>query len=247
MRKASYLTLGSLVLSAVLLSNSAGNAQKQDNRWLEWTQKDAEKVLSDSGWAQTQTDTDTSEMFYSPTSDPRRMGSSPNDSSRLGQGATNQSINVTFHVRFFSARPIRRALARIMELQQRPDGEMTQRLHNFAEMKSPDSIILTLSAEASDQRYGGVVMQALNSAVTATLKNDTYLERNGKRLFLEEYVPPGRDGFGARFIFQRHVDGQQFISGNTGDVRFFTKYPNGLKVDRVFKLSGMMLDGELEY
>jgi hypothetical protein len=214
---------------------------------MEWSKKDAEKILENSPWAQTQIDTDTSEMFFSPTSDPRTTGSSSNDSSRLGQGATNQSVSVKFRVRFFSARPIRRALVRLMELQKRPDGDTAQKLQNFAELKSADSVIVTLSVETADQRYLGAVMQTLSSAVTGTLRNETYLERDGKRLFLEEYIPPGKDGFGARFIFLRNVDGQPFISGNTGEVRFVAKYPNGLKVNRLFKVADMMLDGELEY
>ena len=37
------------------------------------------------------------------------------------------------------------------------------------------------------------------------------------------------------------------INGNTGDVRFFTKYPNGMKVDRRFKVSDMIYEGQLEY
>ena len=193
------------------------------------------------------TDTDTSELFFSPTSDPRVSGSSPNDRARSVQGATAQSVYVKFHVRFFSARLIRRALARLIELQRRPDAETTQRLRNFAELESRDSIILTLTVETPDQRFAGAAAQAMNSAVTGTLKNESYLERNGKRLFLEEYVPPGKDGFGARFIFLRYPDGQAFLSGNTGEVRFVAKYPNGIKVDRVFKLPDMLLDGELEY
>jgi hypothetical protein len=79
------------------------------------------------------------------------------------------------------------------------------------------------------------------------LKNETYLERDGKRNFLHEYVPPGKDGFGARFIFLRNVDQQPFINGNSGTVRFLTKYPNGLTVDRKFKLDDMIYAGQLEY
>ena len=124
---------------------------------------------------------------------------------------------------------------------------MAQRLHAFADVKSTDSIILTLNFETTDQRYGGVAMQTMGSAITATLKNETYLERNGKRLFLEEYIPPGKDGFGARFIFLRNVEDKPFIDSNTGDVRFVTKYPNGLRVDRRFKVADMMYEGQLEY
>jgi hypothetical protein len=162
-------------------------------------------------------------------------------------GARNQAVNVKFIVRFFSARPVRQALVRLMELKQKPEPDMAQRMHAFANVKSEESIILTLSFETTDQRYAGVAMQALNSAITATLKNETYLERNGKRHFLHEYIPPGKDGFGARFIFLRTVDGQAFIDSNIGDVRFLTKYPESIKVDRRFKVSDMIYEGQLEY
>jgi hypothetical protein len=241
-----------LIACAILFSSSlvlAGSspAQKADKPWTEWTQKEAEKVLNSSPWAQTQVDTDTSEMFFTPTNDPARGRTQSNDQQRLASGATNQAMNIKFIVRFFSARPVRQALIRMMELKQKPDAAAVERMHNFANVKSTDSIIVTLSFEAPDQRTGGPVMQALNSGVTATLKNETFLERDGKRNFLYEYVPPGQDGFGARFIFLRLVNEQPFINSNTGDVRFVTKYPNGLKVDRRFKVSEMMYEGQLEY
>jgi hypothetical protein len=221
--------------------------QKTEKPWTEWSKKEAEKVLSDSPWSQTQTDTDTSEMFFTPTSDPNLTRSTTNDRSRAEAGATNQAVNVKFVVRFFSARPVRRAHARLIELEQKPPPEVLEKLRGFGETKSADSIILTVTFESSDQRFARNAMQAFNSAVTATLKNETYLERDGKRLFLEEYVPPGKDGFGARFIFLRRVDEQPFLATNTGEVRFATKFPSGLKVDRKFKLEKMLLNGEFEY
>ena len=68
-------TIFAAIACAVLLCSSlvfAGNvpAQKAEKPWTEWTQKEAEKVLSSSPWAQAQVDTDTSEMTFSPTSDP---------------------------------------------------------------------------------------------------------------------------------------------------------------------------------
>ena len=134
-----------------------------------------------------------------------------------------------------------------MELKNKPEPNIVERMHQFANVKSGESIILTLSFETTDQRYAGPAMQAMSSAITANLKNETYLERDGKRHFLHEYVPPGGDGFGARFIFLRNVDEQPFINSNSGEVRFVTKYPNGLKVDRRFKVSEMMYEGQLEY
>ena len=240
-----------LATLALLLALTTATAQKKDKPWTDWSKKDAEKVLDDSPWAQTQTDTDTSQMFYSPTGVPgsgSRTQSASVNIDRSIEGATNQSVNVKFHVRFFSARPIRQALARLIELQQKPPADVVTRLHSFAELESTNSIIVTVTFESPDQRYSGVVMQAFNSAITATLKNTTYLERgDGKRLFLEEYVPPGRDGFGARFIFLRELDGQPFITRDIGEVRFYAEYPNGIKVNRRFKVGDMLYGGELEY
>ena len=108
-------------------------AQKADKKWTEWSKKDAQKILEDSPWSQTQTDTDTSQMFYSPTQDPQRMGTTSNDSSRQSQGATNQAVNVKYTVRFFSARPVREALIRMMLLAQQPPPDVLARLTKFAE------------------------------------------------------------------------------------------------------------------
>lgn len=239
-----------LTALALLLALTAATAQKKDKPWTSWSKKDAEKMLNDSPWAQTQTETDTSQMFYSPTTDPRLTGvrNTSSTDARLGEGATNQAVNVKFHVRFFSARPVRQALARIIELEQKPPPDVIEKLHGFAELKSANSIIVTVTFESNDQRYSGAAMQSFNSAVIGTLKNNTYLERSdGKHLFLEEYVPPGKDGFGARFIFLRYPDEQPFITANIGEVRFYAQFPNGLKVDRRFKIADMLYEGALEY
>jgi hypothetical protein len=240
-----------LAALALLLALITATAQEKGKAWIEWSKKDAEKVLENSPWAQTQTDTDTSQMFYSPTNSPG-TGSMTQSTSvnvdRAATGATNSAINIKFHVRFFSARPVRQALARIMELDRKPPPDVVARLHSFAELKSTESIIVTVTFESPDQRYSGEVMQAFNSAITATLKNDTYLERSdGKKIFLEEYVPPGKDGFGARFIFLRDLEGQPFITKDTREVRFYAQYPNSGKIDRRFKVAEMIYNGELEY
>jgi hypothetical protein len=58
-RKVAFILVTLMAVAAV--------AQKKDTPWTEWSKKDAEKVLADSPWAKAQTDTDTSQMFYSPT------------------------------------------------------------------------------------------------------------------------------------------------------------------------------------
>ena len=233
-------------------SLAAAMAQKPDKKWTDWSKKDAQKMLDDSPWAKKQIDTDNSQQMYSPTTASSGITEQQQavSAERRGVGATNQSVNVNFQVRFFSARPIRQALARIMELDAKgkPLPEQITKLHNFGDFKSDESIIITVTYSGTDQRYTNDAMQALNSAVTSTLKNDTYLQRSdSKQLFLEQYVPPGSDGFGARFIFLRKPDGQPFIDANTKEIRFYTKLSGAMKVDRRFKVADMMYEGQLEY
>ena len=243
-------TAFAFLLTFILLAPFAIDAsQKEKKPWSEWTQKEAEKILNDSPWSQIQNETDTTEMFFQPTADPRTAPKAPNSDGRLAQGASNQASNLKYGIRFFSARPVRQAFVRVMQLKQKDlPPDVVERMKSFAELESTDAIIIAVTIEGTDKRSLGHVMQLFNSAVTATLKNASYLERNdGKRIFLEEYVPPGRDGFGARFIFLRRVDEALFITPQVSDVRFVTELGTDVKLNMRFKVAGMMMDGKLEY
>jgi hypothetical protein len=247
MKKGVSVVIVLLLLSAVAIETVIGQKQTAKS-WKEWTKADAEKILNHSPWGQQQVDTDLSEMFFTPTTD-ARTSRAPNANSRLEQGATNQETKLMYGIRFFSARPVRQAFIRIIQLQQKNlEADVIERMNNFAELPSADSIIIAVTIEGTDKRSLGKVMQLVSSAATGTLKNSTYLERNdGKRLFLEEYVPPGKDGFGARFIFPRIVDERPFITPETQDVRFFSEFGTAIKLNMRFKTADMMLDGKLEY
>jgi len=224
--------------------------QKQPKSWKEWSKKDAEKILNDSPWAHLQVDTDLSEMFFQPTTDARTSGGrAPNANSRLEQGAVNQETKIQYGIRFFSARPVRQAFIRMIQLQQKNlEPDVLARMNSFAELPSDNAIIIAVTVEGTEKRSLGKVMQIVESAATGTLKNATYLERNdGKRVFLEEYVPPGKDGFGARFIFPRIVDERPFLSSEFDDVRFVSEFGTSIKLNMRFKVADMMMDGKLEY
>jgi len=242
-----------VALLVLLVIVGSAIAQK-DKKWTEWDKKETQKMLEDSPWAKKQNETDTSEGFFTPTSAGGVNGArtTASNSSANGQGATNQSTNVVYFVRFLSARPIREALVRSMELNNPGmDAAAVTKLHTWGEGKSPDYIVVTVSyqgGQGSDQRTTNPVMQAFNSAVTATIKNKTYLQRSdGKQLFLDEYAPPGKDGFGARFIFPRLLEEKLFLDSNTKEVRFYSELSGDIKIDRRFKIADMMYQGELEY
>ncbi|HET6976817.1 MAG TPA: hypothetical protein VFI24_10870 [Pyrinomonadaceae bacterium] len=243
----------------ILVTVVAGAAIAQDKElWPKWDKGKVNKMLNSSPWAQTQTDTDTSEMTYSPTS---ATGTSsvgqPGTASqgagrgvqdnRTDRGASNQAMSVNYHVRFLSARPIRQAFARMIEIQEKDSKSVREQLGPFVARDFSEFIVVTVTFEASDNRFAGPVLQAFASATHGTLKNQSYLERgDGKRLFVMDYKPPTNDGLGAKFIFPRQVDGQSFLA-DSGDVRFFAQVSDKITLTTKYKLQDMMYDGKLEY
>ena len=249
----------SLLLLVTVLT---GIAFAQDKElWPKWDKGKVQKMLNSSAWGQTQTDTDTSQMTYTPTTTAGTSSigaSTPSTAnsvsagaavqgSRVDQGATNQAMNVNYRVRFLSAKPIRQAFARMIEIQEKDAKGVREQLGPFVERDFSDYIVVTVSVDASDNRYSGPVMQAFASATTGTLKNQAYLERSdGKRLFVMDYKPPINDGLGAKFVFPRIVDGQPFLS-ETGDVRFYSELSDKIKISTKYKLKDMVYEGKLEY
>lgn len=232
----------------------------QEKSWTIWTKTEAEKILNDSPWGHTQTETDTSEMMYSPTTQsglgsgtrPGVVGGQTErqsiSSSRATQGALNQAISVNYHVRLLSAKPVRQALMRVVELTQKnPDERLLRDLLAFVERDFSEYIVVAVAFNSTDGRYSGPALQAFGSATLGTLKNKTYLERkDGKRVFLMDYYTPINDGLGAKFIFPRIVDEQKFLNSSSGSVRFYSEVGQ-IKLNMTFRISDMMYNGQLEY
>jgi hypothetical protein len=207
--------------------------------------KDAEKILSESGWAQSFSEVDTTETTWSTA--PRPIE---------GKGAVNQATTVTYRIAFLSAKPIRQAYLRLAELMPtQTTPQQLEQMRQFVDSKYEKTIVIAVTYEGKDQRYTGAVFQAFTSAITSTLKNNTYLDiKGGKRIFLQEYQPMVTgEGLGSKFIFPRLVDDQPIITAKTGDVRFYAEFPKlsgnnpQVKLDMRFKVSSFIYEGVLEF
>jgi hypothetical protein len=245
------LRILSPIILVIVLTGFFATPQEKE-LWPKWDKGKVNKMLNSSPWAQTQTDTDTSEMTYSPTSNAgtSAIGSTGGRSvqgNRADQGASNQAMSVNYHVRFLSAKPIRQAFARMIEIQEKESKSVRDQLGPFVQRDFSDFIVVTVSFDGSDNRFSGPALQAFSSATTGTLKNQAYLERSdGKRLFVADYKPPIADGLGAKFIFPRQVDGQPFLT-DSGDVRFFAQISEKITITTKYKLHDMIYEGKLEY
>lgn len=235
--------------------------QKATKPYQEWSEKEIDKMLDNSAWGRTQVDTDTSEMFFRPDGNISSNGSNTTPD-RTANGQTNQATSVNYRVRFLSARPIREALVRKIQTQQKePNPQLAAQLEQFLNRDFADYIVVAVTFDTKDPRFRNAPAQAFAAAVPATLKPTTYLDRNdGKRLFLMDYKPPANDGLGAKFIFPRTLDGQPFLSSDFTQVRFYSELTSSkpttsqtsrdakqIKIDVRFKVSEMQYNGRLEY
>ncbi len=262
------LIIGSI---AALIVASAAAAQNAPRAWTTWSEKETQKVLNDSAWGQTQVETNTSEMTYSPTSGAgggvNRAGTSnttatmrgdqaERNQSRAQEGAYNRAVSVSYHIRFLSARPIREAIAQSASQKcisafkgdELKVKQCREDLQSFVDRDFRDYIVVIVAFDADDQRLAGKTFQDLSSAVLATVKNTSYLERkDGQRIFPIDYRAPVEDGLGARFVFPRFVDGKPFLKNDSGNVRFYAEVGSTVKLNQRFKVPDMMYDGRLEY
>ena len=240
-------------LCFILLFAVVSASAQTTKPWTEWSRKDAEKTLNDSAWAQTQTETDTSQMTYSPTVTPttasRREDSRVSETGKTETGANNSPVSVKYRVRLLSAKPVRAAFARMVQLQQeKPNEALATQLQAFVNREFDEYIVVAVAVDSSDQKSSRVALQSLTMATPETLKNIAYLERkDGKRLVLMDYRAPGPDGMGAKFIFQRKLDGNLFLTPDSDNFRFVVEFNEKFKVAARYKVSAMTYEGKLEY
>jgi len=231
-----------ILLLAFSLAVSSTVAQKKLKPWKEWSKAEAEKVLTDSPWAHPQVDME--------LADPNRL----NRSRVVGIG--NEDVRtrlneerVSYFIRIYSARPIRQAFIRLLQLQQpNIDPQTLERMNAFAEKQPEDSIVIAVNVDGPDTKPIEKVMQVLRTETTGTLRSGSYLERSdGQRVYLTEYIRPGKDGVGARFVFPRKLDGQPFLTSTSASIRFISELGGSIKFDMIFKVKEMIVDGEVEH
>jgi len=240
------------VLTLLFGFSATVEAQWEKKPYIEWSDKEAQKVLNESPWGKTQTFVENTVLTGS---------TRPNS----GQNTFNSTFQVNFRIRLFSGKPIRQAFSRVLELQQKGNvGEaMAAQLKSFANGEFLEYIIVTVTCDSEQSGEPLYAAQtALEKRTTAELKSNTYLEVAGQRVYLQEFQAPKKDPFGARFIFPRLVGNEPFITSKTSEVRFVSELPrsvapvggtapnpaqNTYRLNMIFKVSAMNFLGKLEY
>ena len=249
-------------LAFCMVCSLVARSQWEKKPYAEWSEKEAQKLLNDSPWGQTQVISDTSQMF---------------GNEKLSSGASRVAnvFHVNFRIRFLSAKPVRQAISRVMELKQKGavDERLASQLRAFAAADFPDYVVITVLCDSDQPNLRLQEATALlNNRTTADLKNNTFLElKDGRRVYMQEYQPPRNDGLGARFIFPRLIDGKPYITADSGEIHFVSELsqvgapsggvsrgqasggaggssgPMNYRLDSRFKVAAMNFQGKLEY
>ena len=174
---------------------------------------------------------------------------------RKGQGRQGEEFFDYFTIRFFSALPIREALVRRVQIDQKYDKmdpaareDFDARFTPLLSMDTSKNIILSLEFRSNDRQLIMGIERALRDTNLASLKRSTYLisERLGK-VELEGYRPPSAAQPDARLIYPRNVHGQPVGSPEDKKVTVDIWIPGtGTRMQFNKKVEEMMYNGKLE-
>jgi hypothetical protein len=215
------------------------SAQVGKKPYTEWSDREALKVLNESPWGQSYSLTDMSKMF---SAGPRGVNPRQTEEANLRQ--------VNFRIRFLSARPIREAFVRTIELKQKGQlpKQFADQLKAFVTNEFRDYIVVVVDFDSAATTGEYEQVRALfNNRTSADLKNNTYLQVGGKRVFLDEYQSPKSDGLGARLVFPRLVEGKPWITEASDDIHFYCELSTTYKLETRHKIKDMIYQGKLEY
>jgi hypothetical protein len=129
-----------------------------------------------------------------------------------------------------------------------PTAELEKELQTIIDNGFGDYIIVAVNVDGRNPATVRATLQGLRKLDPSELPNKVYLERkDGKRLSVIDYRSPVADDMGGKFVFPRSLDGQPFLTPESGSVRFVMNLSDNLKVNMKFDIPKMMYDGKLEY
>ena len=235
MNKNRHLIHGFLFPACFLLTLIFCMAESIDAPFKEWSKEYSLSILNESSWSQHKT--------YI-----RQLRG-------VGSGIQGEKeIYNTYFVRFLSARPIRKAFARVKELHIDYDKLSESEKLDFenenqksVDLELKDWIVVSVAFRSNVPREESEVDQYLMSQTTETLKNRVYLStKRFPRLEITEYIQPSEKIIGAKFIFPRISNGQEVLTAEDDKITFEFDAPGSDPLLRAtFDVKKMIQEGEL--
>ena len=225
-------------LALILGSGLAGTyaaGQAPDGPYSKWTLAEAVALLNNSPWARQETFT-------------RIIGG-------IGSGVSGEKeIYTTFFVRFLSARPIREAYARALQIRAGYDRlSEAQRSRVDAGLAGGLSldvgrwIVVAVAFRSNDANLESQLRRSLELESRDSMRPRAFLStaRHGQ-IPLEAYFPPADELVGAKFVFPRTLEDGPAVAEDDEEVTFELDLPTFEQDLRVhFAVAGMVSGGRL--
>ena len=214
-----------------------------DKPFIQWSEQEAMKLLSESPWARTQTvmagvmGAGQQQSNSSRIKDiPRVQSAGTNSGAGLSQTGVSFGAgdSVPLFVRWHSSARVRQALGRLGQLQQNvPEAEVRK----FAEAPMEDYQIAVT----------GPMLDAFNQLSLASFQEKTVLtskKNKAKKISLKKYeAPKDRQDGVAMFSFSRLIDGKPALTPEDDEVEFVAQ-GGKINLKASFKIAKMMSDGK---
>jgi hypothetical protein len=242
MRKLIHPLLLLLFLGGIVSAQSKEFWAKKDYR--EWTDKECRKLLEDSPWANHYT---FSQVFIDPLQ--------TNSTDRERQ----QNPNIEYKVQIRSALPVRQALVRLSQInnkydQMTEDGRKAfdQNAEKFISGGSPDLVVMHVRYSANVQNDDRDLARHWHAQTAETLKNFIFLiGGGGVKVPLSGYRPG--DGAAREFqlVFPREYNGRPLVGPGAKSLMLEFNHPNirgtAGRVLIEFKVEKMTIQGTVVY
>lgn len=249
MRKITCFAVAVIFLAAS--ATAFGKDFWKEKKYEKWSQRECNKMLTDSPWAQDFTLIDTGLERSARTSDDGRQ------------------LYIKYQMQFASALPIRQAQVRQMQIVQNYDKlepeqrqQADQNANRFLSAKFPDAVIVFVTYETNNSTIGMDLDRHWQAQTTDLLRNKVFLRNSrGDRVDLAQFTSYQGSGERAfQFIFPRQTeDGKELVDPEDKNLMLEFTYPvisvPGAFGDRLgngegfmeFKPEKMVLNGELTY
>jgi hypothetical protein len=213
MRKIPYFALSVIFLAAISVAFAADFWESK--QFDKWSQKECSKLLQDSPWAKDFLLIDSGLQQSTQASD------------------DGKQFQITYQMQFRSARPVRQALVRQMQIAQKYDSlgpeqkqQFDQNAKAFLDANYADAIIVYVTYEANSQTKARELDTHWKSQTTDLLKNTVFLRNSrGEQAALAQFNAAQGSERSFQFIFPRQVNGKPLVEPEDKYLQLEFAYP----------------------
>jgi hypothetical protein len=229
------------------LALGQGNEYWHKKDYKQWNERECRKLLEDSPWARRHV---ISQVFITPL---QQNDTDTDDAQRRGREANPQLI---YQVQFRSAQPLRHAMVRLQQINQKYDKmaaeqqqQFDQGAEKFLSSKFDDSVVIYVTITSNVQLDDREIARHWQNQTTETLKNFIFLiNGKGEKVPLRSYTVTNA-GRAFQLVFPRQHNERPVATAQDKTLKLEFVHPrvrasNEQRVLIEFRVDKMLMQGE---